>query len=64
MNALAVDLGTTAAKVSVVREDGRILGSGTVPVETVFGPERAAEQDPELVWQAVLRAARQALGAL
>lgn len=61
MNALAIDLGTTAAKVSVVREDGRILGSGTVPVETVFGPERAAEQDPELVWQAVLGAARQAL---
>lgn len=61
MNALAIDLGTTAAKVSVVREDGRILGSGTVAVETVFGPERAAEQDPEAVWQAVLTAARRAL---
>lgn len=61
MNALAIDLGTTAAKVSVVDEDGRILGSGTEMLATVFGPGGAAEQDPELVWQAVLTAATHAL---
>ena len=63
MNALAVDLGTTAAKVSVVAEDGRILGSGTEVVPTRFGANGIAEQDPERVWRAVLDAARQALSA-
>ena len=61
MNALAVDLGTTAAKVSVVARSGKILGSGTEPVDTVFGAKRSAEQDPEDVWRAVLSAARSAL---
>ena len=61
MNALAIDLGTTAAKVSVVTMSGEILGSGTEVVPTVFGPRRSAEQDPEQVWQAVLGAAKSAL---
>lgn len=63
VNALAIDLGTTAAKVSVVAVDGRVLGSGTEVVETVFGSGGVAEQDPEQVWQAVLLAARKALAA-
>ena len=63
MNALAIDLGTTAAKVSVVAEDGRILGSGTEVVPTRFGPNSVAEQDAEQIWIAVLSAARQALSA-
>jgi xylulokinase len=61
MNALAIDLGTTAAKVSVVAENGRILGSGTEVLTTVYGRGGVAEQDAELVWQAVRRAASQAL---
>lgn len=61
MNALAIDLGTTAAKVSVVTIDGVNLGSGTELVPTQFGPRHAAEQDPEQVWRAVLQAAHAAL---
>lgn len=61
MNALAIDLGTTAAKVSVVALDGTILGSGTEPVHTHYGPNDSAQQDPEQIWQAVLGAARHAL---
>ncbi len=61
MNALAIDLGTTAAKVSVISETGAILGSGIAGVTTVFAPGGQAEQDPEAVWQAVLNAARQAI---
>ncbi len=61
MNALAIDLGTTAAKVSVVAEDGRILGSGTEGVPTRLGPNAVAEQDAEQVWRAVMNAARHAL---
>ena len=63
MNALSVDLGTTAAKVSVVAEDGKILGSGLQIVPTRFAANGVAEQDPERVWRSVLDAARQALAA-
>ena len=62
MNALAIDLGTTAAKVSVVAEDGSILGSGMETLTTTFGPGGRAEQDPETVWQSVLAASGHALG--
>jgi xylulokinase len=61
MRALAIDLGTTAAKVSVVAIDGTVLGSGTVGVHTVFGADGSAEQDAEAVWEAVLSAASTAL---
>ena len=60
MNALAIDLGTTAAKVSVISETGAILGSGIAGVTTDFASGGHAEQDAEAVWQAVLNAARQA----
>ena len=61
MNALAIDLGTTAAKVSVISDTGAILGSGIAGVTTVFASGGHAEQDAEAVWQAVLSAACQAL---
>lgn len=60
--ALAIDLGTTAAKAAVVTLDGRILGSGLRPLTTLFGPEGAAEQDAEAVWQTTLAACSEALG--
>jgi xylulokinase len=59
--ALAVDLGTTAAKVAVVGIDGTVLGSGTRAVTTVFGRDGRAEQEPEAVWNAVVDAAREAV---
>ena len=46
---LAIDLGTSGAK---------------APVETILLPDGGAEQDPELVWAAVLDACRQALAGL
>ncbi len=61
--ALAIDLGTTAAKAAVVGADGSVLGSATRPVATVFGSDREAEQDPHAVWAAVLDAARAAVAA-
>jgi xylulokinase len=61
VNALALDLGTTAAKAAVVSPDGRILGSGAKELVTTFGAGGSAEQDAELVWEAVLTAARNAL---
>lgn len=61
VNALAIDLGTTACKASVVSIDGAVLGSGLAPLDTVFGPGGAAWQDAELMWAATLDACRQAL---
>ena len=61
MNALAVDLGTTAAKVAVVAMDGRVLGSGTLALTTTFGLDGSAVQDPDRVWYSVLDAAKAAL---
>ncbi len=49
VNALAIDLGTTACKASVVAIDGAVLGSGLTRLPVVFGEGGAAEQDAELV---------------
>ena len=63
MNALAIDLGSTACKASVIALDGRILGSGLTRVPITFGAGGLAEQDPEVVWTSTLSACRQALTA-
>ena len=61
---LAIDLGTGGPKTAVVSSDGTILSTGQAKVETVMLPDGGAEQDPELVWAAVVDACRQALGGL
>lgn len=61
MNSLAIDLGSTACKASVIALDGRVLGSGLMRVPTTFGSGGLAEQDPETMWTSTLEACRQAL---
>ena len=61
MNALAIDLGSTACKASVIALDGAVLGSGLTRVPTTFGEGGLAEQDPEVMWLSTLSACRQAL---
>ena len=63
MTALAFDLGTGGPKVAVVEPDGTVLGTGQVGVPTQFGADGSAEQDPEVVWQAVVQASRAAIAA-
>jgi xylulokinase len=58
---LAIDLGTSGPKVAVVRLDGTLAGIGQRTVATTFGPGGAAEQDPDVIWQATLDAAATAL---
>jgi xylulokinase len=60
---LAVDLGTSGPKAGVFDVEGRILGTGRRPVETLLLPDGGAEQDPEAVWRAVVDACREALAA-
>ncbi len=61
MNALAIDLGSTACKASVIALDGQVLGSGLTRVPTTFGEGGLAEQDPDVMWTSTLSACRQAL---
>ena len=60
---LTVDLGTSGPKAAVVSIDGTLAGSARGTVATRFGPDGAAEQDAESVWQATVEACRGALGA-
>lgn len=64
MPILAIDLGTTNIKAAVVDRDGTLLGVGRRTVETIHTEDDGAEQDPELVWQAVLGAAEEALDCI
>jgi xylulokinase len=61
VNALAVDLGSTACKASVVTVEGRLLGSGLDRIPTIYGRGGVGEQDAEVVWASTLEACRQAL---
>ena len=58
---LAVDHGTSGMKVSVVDGRGRVLGSGFCATEVVHLPDGGVEQDPDLWWEALGRASRQAV---
>lgn len=60
-NALAIDLGTTACKASVIATDGAVLGSGLTRIPVLFGEHGAAEQDAEAVWRLTLDACRAAI---
>ncbi|MGB5194446.1 MAG: FGGY-family carbohydrate kinase [Polyangiales bacterium] len=64
MPILAIDLGTTNVKAAVVTRDGSLLGIGRRTVPTIHTPDNGAEQDAELVWDAVLGAADGALAAI
>ncbi len=50
---LAIDLGTSAAKVALVTVQGRILGFEREPVPLHLLPDGGAEQDPDDWWNAI-----------
>jgi xylulokinase len=60
-NALAIDLGTTACKASVVGIDGAVLGSGLARIPVRFDADGGAEQDAEQVWTLTLDACKAAI---
>ena len=61
MNVLAIDQGTSATKALVVDAEGRVLGAGEAAVPSRLLAEGGVEQDPEMLWQSVVMAAREAL---
>lgn len=50
MPILAIDLGTSNVKASVVRRDGTLIGTGRGSIKTVRTADGGAEQDAERVW--------------
>lgn len=58
---LALDLGTSAVKALLARQDGEIIGSGMAGYPIQYPAPGRAEQDPKAWWQATLQAAQQAL---
>ena len=64
MPILSIDLGTTNVKAAVVGQDGALMGTGRRTLQTIHTPGNGAEQDAELVWQAALGAAEDALCCL
>lgn len=60
---LGIDLGTSSAKVVVLDLDGRLLASANVGYPVENRRPGWSETDPELWWQAVVGAVRQAVAA-
>ncbi|MFM2024236.1 MAG: hypothetical protein RLZZ56_249 [Actinomycetota bacterium] len=63
MSILSIDAGTTGVTVLVVSEQGEITSRGYSEFEQHFPQPGWVEHDPEQIWQATLRATRQALNA-
>jgi xylulokinase len=60
---LAVDLGTSGAKVALVAtDDGSVAGHATEPTTLRLLPGGGAEQDPDDWWRAIVAASRRLLG--
>ncbi len=53
---IAVDVGTTGAKVALVNQDGAVLATAYRDYPTISLPGNGVEQDPEAWWQAVCTA--------
>ncbi|MFO7584984.1 MAG: FGGY-family carbohydrate kinase [Anaerolineales bacterium] len=53
---LAVDLGTSGAKVALITIDGRVLAWESEPVRLIITPDGGAEQSPDEWWAAFLSA--------
>ncbi len=61
---LGLDLGTTNIKALVVDVDGRVVASGSAPVDRVQTADRGVEQNIEEIWDKTCAAVRQATAAL
>jgi xylulokinase len=58
---LGIDLGTTNIKALVVERTGRVVASGSAPVQRQCTPDGGVEQDIEQIWHATCQAIRQAV---
>jgi xylulokinase len=59
LHVLAIDLGSTGAKVALVRDDGHLVARAIHPVETTLIGDIGGEQDPVEIWAAVVGAVKE-----
>lgn len=59
--ALGIDVGTTAAKVSVVDLEGHVISFASAGLTTIMLPDGGAEQDPHKLWTTVKQVMQQAI---
>jgi xylulokinase len=60
---LAVDLGTSGAKVALVSKTGEVIARATASVDLIFHEGGGAEQDPQTWWRAIAAAVRETVDA-
>jgi xylulokinase len=60
---LAIDLGTSGLKAALISERGDVSARAFRSIGTQQIPPNGAEQDPDLIWDAVSSAAREVIGA-
>jgi len=60
---LAIDMGSSSVKATLVSQHGELAGTGLRNVDTLLLPGGGAEQDPEQWWKAAIEAAKSALAA-
>ncbi len=58
---LAIDLGTSAAKVALISIYGEVIGWEDEPIPLHILPNGGAEQDPQHWWDAIMRTAKRLL---
>jgi len=58
---LTYDLGTTALKTALIRDDGQLVASSSYEYTLLHPAPGQAEMPPEVYWQAVLQTTRQVL---
>ncbi|MCI9373313.1 MAG: xylulokinase [Lachnospiraceae bacterium] len=58
---LGIDIGTSACKVAVFDEDGKVLAQANRPYRVYYPQNGWAEQNPEEWWEAICDAVREAL---
>jgi xylulokinase len=59
---LAIDLGTSGAKVALYSAQGELLAGASAPTPLIFTPDGGVEQSPVAWWEAICTATRRVLG--
>lgn len=60
---LGIDVGTSACKVAVFDEDGKVLAQASRPYEVYYPASGWAEQDPNEWWEAICDATKEVLAS-
>ena len=60
---LAIDQGTSSSRAIVFDDGGNPVGDASCPFDQIFPRDGWVEQDPEVIWNTTLKAARNAINS-